>query len=264
MPLPSPIFPDTLLATGASAAVAILGWAAGILTPGGGLAAVLVGTAILLGTGVPGAAVLLTFFIGSSVISKLSPDPAAQRQEAKGARRDQWQVLANGGPAALGALLPGAGLWIVTASLAAAAADTWATSAGAWSRKPPRHLLSGLMVPHGTSGGITLLGTAGAVVASVTVAIVGAVGAHAPLLFPSASLTGMLAMLADSYLGARWQGRFHCGRCDQATERRVHRCGTKTVPVGGQAWLTNDGVNAAASTLGGLLGYAAWLWSASG
>lgn len=263
MPQPSPIFPEPMLAAGVTAAVAILAWATGTLTPGGGLAAVLVGTAILQGTGWPGAAVLLTFFIGSSAISRLSPDPAAQRQEAKGARRDYWQVLANGGPAALGALVSGAGLWIVTASLAAAAADTWATSAGAWSRKPPRHLLSGLTVPHGTSGGITLLGTAGAVVGSVMVAIVGAVGAQAPLLFPSASLIGMLAMLADSYLGARWQGRFHCGRCDQATERRVHRCGTKTVPAGGLSWLTNDGVNAAASTVGALLGYAAWLWSAS-
>jgi uncharacterized membrane protein len=70
-------------------------------------------------------------------------------------------------------------------------------------------------------------------------------------------------MVADSLLGAGWQGRFHCPACAVPTEWRRHRCGTRTVPTGGLAWLDNDGVNLAATSLAAGLGAAAWrLWSA--
>ena len=38
------------------------------------------------------------------------------------------------------------------------------------------------------------------------------------------------------------------------TERRIHRCGNITRPAGGVPWLDNDGVNAAATLAGALLG----------
>ena len=228
------------------------------LTGFGALAATATGCAILVGTGLPGGAVLLTFFIGSSIVSRVGPDPAS-RLGAKGSRRDHWQVLANGGVGAAGALLgAGPGLWILTASLAVAAADTWATSIGAWSPSPPRHLLSGKVVPPGTSGGITLLGTLGALVGAVMVAGVGALVSHQGWLLPLATIVGLAGMLADSALGAGLQGRFYCAQCREATERRVHHCGTRSVPRGGLPWLNNDGVNALATALGGMAGWAGW------
>ncbi len=227
------------------------------------MAATAIGGAILIGTGLPGGAALLTFFIGSSIVSRVSPDPAS-RLGAKGSRRDQWQVLANGGTAAVGALLgEGAGLWIVTASLAVAAADTWATSIGAWSPRPPRHLLGGKVVPPGTSGGITLLGTVGALGGAVMVAGVGTLASHQGGLLPFATMVGLAGMLADSALGAGLQGRFYCAQCREDTERRVHHCGTRSVPRGGLPWLNNDGVNALATALGGIAGWAGWWWLGS-
>jgi uncharacterized membrane protein len=216
-----------------------------------------VGTAILWGTGWPGLVALGTFFAGSSAISRLAPD-LTSGLDAKGARRDAVQVLANGGAAAVGALVPGAGLWIVTSSLAAAAADTWATSTGGWSRSLPRHLLTFQSVPAGTSGGVTLAGTAGAFAGAASVGAAAAVAAHLPVLFPVALVLGMLGMLADSALGASLQGRFHCDGCDLPTERRMHPCGRLSRPIGGFWWLSNDGVNASATLGAAVAAFAAW------
>lgn len=250
-----------LLALGLSAAIAGLGWRWRALDTGGGAAAVVVGTAVLAGAGWPGMAALGAFFAGASVVSRLAPDPGAHHG-AKGTRRDAWQVLANGGAAALGALLPGAGLWVVTASLAAAAADTWATSIGAWSRRPPRHLLSGRTVPAGSSGGVTWLGSAGAVVGAASVAAAAGVAAVAPGPLVAVAITiGTAGMLLDSLLGATLQGRFRCEACDESTERPMHRCGVPARRVGGLARLGNDGVNALATSAAALAGLAAWqLW----
>jgi uncharacterized membrane protein len=146
----------------------------------------------------------------------------------------------------------------VTGSLAAAAADTWATSLGGLSRRPTRRLLFGPAVPAGTSGGMTVAGTLGALVGAALVAGVGAAAGNIPALAPVATLVGFAGMAADSVLGAVWQGRFHCPACDAASEWRVHRCGARTVRKGGVSWLDNDGVNLAATSLAALLAAVAW------
>lgn len=247
-----------LVALGLSLLIAGLGWRWRALDGGGAATAVLVGTAVLAGAGWPGLAALGAFFAGASLISRLAPDPGA-RHGAKGTRRDWAQVLANGGAAALGALVPGAGPWVVTASLAAAAADTWATAVGAWSRRPPRHLLTGRVVPAGTSGGVTWLGTAGAVAGAASVAGAAGVASPAPgSLVVIALAIGTAGMLLDSLLGATLQGRFQCDACDEPTERPVHRCGAAARRTGGVTWLGNDAVNAAATAAAALAGLAAW------
>jgi uncharacterized protein (TIGR00297 family) len=242
--------------------VAALAWRLQTLTGAGALAAWLVGTAVLAGIGWPGAAALLAFFLSASLVSRL--DPADPRLDAKGPRRDAAQVLANGGAAALGALAgpwaPEPALWIVTGALAAAAADTWATSLGGRSRTAPRHLFTWRPVPHGTGGGVTLRGTVGAALGAVVVAGAAAAAARRPALFPAATLVGFVGMALDSALGARLQGRFHCPACDLPSEWPVHRCGTRTHPRGGFPWLDNDGVNFAATLAAAALAWAAWAW----
>ena len=220
----------------------------------------MVGTLILTGTGWQGGAVLAAFFVSSNLVSRIGPGVGATL-DAKSDRRDAWQVVANGGAAAIAAALsPGssAGIWAVTAALAAAAADTWATAVGTRSPVPPRLLWFGPPVPAGTSGGVTAAGSAAALAGAATVAAVGALATRAPALLAVGTLIGFLGMVADSAAGAFLQGRFYCRRCDQASEWRVHRCGAPTTRNGGLAWLNNDGVNFVATALAAGAGWAAW------
>ncbi|MEO8089462.1 MAG: DUF92 domain-containing protein [Gemmatimonadales bacterium] len=251
-----------------SAAAAFAAWRVRTLTPAGALAAWTVGVLVLLGTGWRGGAVLAAFFISSNLVSRVRPRGAPTRLDPKTGRRDHWQVYANGGAAALGALAgladPAFGIWLVTATLAAAAADTWATSIGARSRVLPRLPWSGRAVPVGSSGGMTLLGTAAGAAGALIVAGTGAITADMPLLLPIGTLIGFLGMVADSTLGALLQGRFQCPACDVASEWRVHRCGAKTTREGGMAWLNNDGVNFVATALAGGAAAALWRWLSPG
>lgn len=241
--------------------MALAAWAARLLSATGTVAAMAVGAAIVIGAGWAGGLVLLAFFVSSSAVSLAArPD---RLLDAKGSRRDAGQVLANGGAAALGALLVRpAALWIVTASLAAAAADTWATSIGSRSRTAPRHLRSGALVPAGTSGAISALGTAGGIGGAAVTALAGALVAASGALGVAAGIIGICGMLIDSMLGALAQGRFRCPACDAPSEWPVHRCGGTTELTGGWRWLTNDGVNGMATALAALAGAVAWaVWS---
>ena len=243
-----------------SAAVAGCARAAGALTGSGAAAAALVGWLVLMGTGWEGGAVLAAFFVSSSLVSRFArrfPDV-----DAKGDCRDHWQVFANGGVAALSALVgfrdESLAIWLLTGALAAAAADTWATSVGSWSRDPPRLLWSGRQVAPGTSGGVTLVGCLGAFAGAALAAGTGTLASGAPLLFPVGTLIGFLGMLADALLGATLQGRFHCPSCDLPSEWRTHRCGTPTVWQGGVSWIDNDLVNLLTTALGAALAWAVW------
>jgi uncharacterized protein (TIGR00297 family) len=245
------------LVAGAGAALA---WLLRALTPGGAAAAWVVATIICATLGPAGLVLLAAFFIPASALSRLFPPPAPF--DAKGDRRDATQVLANGGAAAGAALLerwwPGLGLWAAAAALAAASADTWATTFGVWSRRVPRSIMDGTPVPPGTSGGVTVpgsvAGAAGAAALGVTAAL--ATGEVAPGI--AAALLGTAWMFGDSILGAGAQARFHCPACAHATERPVHRCGTPAAHTGGWRWLTNDGVNLLATTGAALDGALAW------
>ena len=205
---------------------------------------------------------LAAFFISSNLVSRVRPRGAPAGLDPKSDRRDIWQVYANGGAAALGAvlgLIDGTlGIWLVTATLAAAAADTWATSIGTRSLVLPRLPWSGRSVPAGSNGGMTLLGTAGGAAGALLVAGTGAIAAEMPVLLPVGTLIGFFGMVADSMLGALFQGRFHCPACDAASEWRVHRCGAATTREGGMAWLNNDGVNFIATALAGCAAVALW------
>jgi len=201
------------------------------LTAAGAAAALAVGTATVIGVGWRGLLLLLAFFVSGSLLTK------------GGGRRTAAQVLANGGVAALAALL---GSWpAVAGAVAAATADTWATEIGAHSRTPPRLITNGTAVPPGTNGGITILGTAGgvlgaALIAGLTYALTprGTApglthpGHLAVVVAVAVAVAGVLGMLLDSLLGATVQGP-------------------------NDRWLDNNGVNLAMTLAGA--GIAAWL-----
>ena len=222
------------------------------------------GAGILHGTGWIGGAVLAAFFISSNLVSRLAPTPLTARIDAKGDRRDAWQVLANGAAAVLLAVFgssdPALRTWLVTATLSAAAADTWASSVGGRSRSAPRLLWSREPVPPGTNGGITAAGNAGALAGAAVVSATAALLTGNARLLPAGILIGFLGMLMDSLLGGTMQGTFWCPRCQRPSEWRVHRCETRTERKSGWVWLNNDGVNLLATALSGGLAWAVWRW----
>ena len=242
---------------------ALVAWRARTLTGGGAVAAWSIGFPVLYGTGWQGGAVLAAFFISSNLISRrLASRPLAL--DPKGDRRDGWQVYANGALAGvaggIGTVDFRLGLWLATCALAAAAADTWATSIGSCSIRSPRLIWSGRVVPAGMSGGITAAGTAGAAGGALLLGTVGASVSGMLALLPTATLVGFLGMIVDSSLGALLQGRFHCAACNMASEWRVHRCGRATARTSGIAWLNNDVVNFLATGSAAAAGLAAWYW----
>jgi uncharacterized protein (TIGR00297 family) len=178
------------------------------LTRRGWAAALAVGLATVWGLGWRGVILLFAFFVSSSLLS------------TKQATRNERQVLANGGVAALAALT---GNWIWFAgALAAANADTWATEIGSHSRTVPRLITNGTRVPAGTDGGMTLLGTAGGIAGAGLIAGLSYVlGKHG---VPAVAVAGSAGMLLDSLLGATVQGKVR--------------------------WMDNDAVNLAATLTG--------------
>ncbi|MFQ5942539.1 MAG: DUF92 domain-containing protein, partial [Anaerolineales bacterium] len=79
-------------------AVALGARRASMLTTGGAIAAALVGTLTFGIGGLTPSILLLTFFISSSLLSRQGSDrkESLAERSAKGGKRDEWQVFANG------------------------------------------------------------------------------------------------------------------------------------------------------------------------
>ncbi len=247
-----------------AALIGLLAWRAHALTPSGALAATLTGGLIFGLGGVAWAALLLAFFVSSSILSKAfaSRKRALSEKFSKGSQRDWGQVLANGGLGAILAvihwLLPGqVWPWVAFAgAMAAVNADTWATELGVLNPTPPRLLTTLRPVERGTSGAISWAGSlsslaGAALIAMIAVLFPGQGGAPGLLVF--ATLGGAAGSLFDSLLGATVQAIYYCPTCHKETERHpVHLCGTPTTLAHGWSWLNNDLVNYACSLAGSL------------
>ena len=246
-----------------TALIIALGYGMRALSASGAAAAFVVGVLVLHGGGASGLWALGTFFVTSSLLSRMSARFEPGWFDAPGHRRTAAQVAANGGVAAIGGVIalagrPEVGIVIIVCSLAAAAADTWATSIGMTSTTDPVDISRWTRIPKGASGGISSRGTLGGVAGASTVALASLLGGAPVALWLVATTAGVLGMILDSLLGARLQGRFHCDRCDLPSERPVHRCGAPTRRTGGLHSLGNDGVNAVANALAGAAGAAWW------
>ena len=248
-------------------AIALVARRARALSSSGAAAAVVVGTACVA-AGWSWGALLVAFFIASTLLSRLGRARKEVRTRgivAKGGERDLVQVLANGGPfaaAALGSLALPHPLWAAfgAASLAASTADTWATEIGTLAGAEPRSVLSWKRVPAGTSGGITLPGTLGSIAGALFVAALALALGWPGSAAAGALVGGVAGATMDTLIGASAQARRWCDRCEGGTERMVHDCGTATRHAGGIAWLDNDLVNLLASFTGAATGVVvAWL-----
>ena len=245
-----------------SCGVAVAAWRLKALSADGAIAAIMVGTAVLTSLGWAGLGVLGTFFVSSTVVSRLAMAARGGEGPEDRETRNARQVLANGGFAALGALAefrtPGLGLWLATVGLAAAGGDTWATALGSLGPRPPRDLLTWRRVRPGQSGGVTWFGSSGGLMGAALIGLAAIAAGGPPRLFLTAALVGAGAMLLDSGIGSGLQARYRCDTCGEETEQRRHRCGTTTVQTRGIRWLDNDVVNALASGCAVATGWLLW------
>jgi Raf kinase inhibitor-like YbhB/YbcL family protein/uncharacterized protein (TIGR00297 family) len=259
-------------------AIAVAAFLAKSLSRSGAAAAAGLGTIIFGLGGLPWAVLLLAFFITSSGLSNLTGKrkAAISQKYSKGARRDAWQVLANGGVAGLMVLIhffirlnhpdarAAAWMWLAfAASLGAANADTWATELGAFSRSKPVLITTWRQVERGTSGAISLLGSAAGVAGALLIvglAIVLDVDQVASLSHKGGSLMllmlegAVIGLLLDSILGATVQAMYTCLTCRKETEKYpLHTCGSPTILKRGWGWLNNDWVNVACTASAALI-----------
>ncbi|MBI3241478.1 MAG: DUF92 domain-containing protein [Chloroflexi bacterium] len=246
---------------------------------GSGVAGAIITGGLLFGLGgLPGAALLLAFFISSSALSRFKETQKESLVEkfSKGSQRDLGQALANGGVAALcivgWAATQHPAWWVAcAAALAAANADTWATELGVLGKSPPRLITGGQTVEVGTSGGVSAWGTLAALAGSLLIALTALIAifldpsllslrSSALTLLLTLTLSGLAASLFDSLLGATVQAIYYCDQCHKETERHpTHRCGSPTRPLRGWKWLDNDWVNFLAAAVGALLAAALYL-----
>lgn len=230
--------------------VAFVGYRLRSLTISGAIFTVVTGTVIGFGFGWIGLYLLGVFFSTSSLASKYrSRDKVAVDEIVeKSGPRDYMQVLANGGIGiitAIGMMLTGDDTWLYAyiVSIAAATSDTWASEFGVLAKRRPFSILTLKRVEAGTSGGVSLFGTAmsalGAIVIVAAVAPFVQMGIGAACLLV---LLGLCGSLIDTFIGATIQRKFKCVVCGKLTEQKMHH-GQKTSYVSGWHFLGNDAVN---------------------
>jgi uncharacterized protein (TIGR00297 family) len=227
------------------------------LNPSGAVGTFITGAVIFLFFGFGGWVVLIVFFVTSSVLTHVARPWAkkvADGIQKKGGERDYMQVIANGGPSTLSALLYGLTgneifLLIFGTSMAASNSDTWAGEIGITSNKPPVLITNPTkVVPPGLSGGVTFLGTAGGFAGSLVIALTwyfafnGIYSRSDLWTVASITIAGFAGCIVDSVLGATLQAHYWDTERNQLTEHEV-RNGKKFELARGIKFLDNDMVN---------------------
>ena len=194
------------------AGFAMLAYALGMASRGGALGGFGIAVPIYLSLGWQGFAVLALFVVGGSVLTRIGykRKERSGTAESGGGRRGAKNALANGGVAALCAILsaitsyPEVFAAAFVAALGAAFADTAESEVGQIYSGIPRLITTFAKVPPGTDGAVSWPGTlAGIVAAGSTAALglaVGVIGSPGTALLVGCA--AFLGTVADSFVGA--------------------------------------------------------------
>ena len=199
------------------------------------------------------------FHVGRAPSPALDRDTFTRQAFEKTGARDKNQVLANGIIAGMLAfiyfLFPASSVYCAyLACLATVNADTWGTEIGILSKSQPISLRGFKRVLPGSSGGISLMGTASSFFGSFFLVSVGFLPGISPIpfnleFFLIIVIAGFSGSFIDSLLGAFLQAQYHCPICNKSTEMKTH-CNFDTKRVSGISWLNNDWVNFLSSISG--------------
>jgi uncharacterized protein (TIGR00297 family) len=240
--------------------ISLLALRARALTTGGGAVATIVGT-LAVAAGWSWGALLIAYFVSSTLLSRIGRAQKETRTAsiiAKTGGRDALQVLANGAlfaAAAAAAIAHPDIRWIAlgAGSLAASAADTWATEVGTLAGGEPRSIITWRRVPAGTSGAVSGIGTVAMLAGALFLAVLVLLFGWTVQVAACVAAGGIAGAVLDSVLGATAQVRRWCEACARETERTTHDCGATTRRARGLEWMDNDIVNFLSNTVGGLL-----------
>ena len=191
--------------------VAWAGHRAHTVSAAGAMTGALIGLTIFVSLGWPGWVLLLVTFVAASIASRLGLERKVLLgiAEERGGRRGPGNAIANTGVAAIAAVVAltgdtgDAARLAFTTALVAGGSDTIASEIGkAWGRRT-WSVTSLAHVPPGTSGAMSLEGTAAGVAGAVGLGGVAIALGLAPLAWLSAIVIGATAgSLLESWLGA--------------------------------------------------------------
>ncbi len=212
---PSVVLPALPAAVGINLVAAALGYRGRTVSAAGAVAGALIGIAIYACAGWRGWLLLFATFAGATISSRLGlrRKTLLGIAEDRGGRRGAGNAIANTGVAAAAALLAlltyahDMALVAFVAALAAGGSDTIASEIGkAWGRRTV--LITGLRaVPPGTSGAISLEGTAAGLAGAGALAALGVALQLAPGSTVPAIVGGAIAgSVAESVMGATLEG----------------------------------------------------------
>lgn len=244
------------------------------LNNSGATATFLLGTTIFGFGGITWTVPMLTFYLLSSVLSKLGKKRKAKFDLVfeKGSQRDSGQVYANGGIAWILMIIfsltgDPAVFFAYLGTLAAVQADTWATEIGTMWPNPKAWLVTSFReVPVGTSGGVSVPGTSGAFIGSLFICASALLvnngwmyefGVVQSMMLIGVS--GLVASLVDSFFGATVQAQYYDPIREKVTER-THSIAEDGSMVEnrllkGVAFVNNDLVNTLCALSGSALAY---------
>lgn len=202
---------------------------------------------------------ILTFFILSSILSKIRKrvNPSVDLFFQKSDTRDHLQVLANGGFPGIMILLNQvvqSELFYIAyvSAIAAACSDTWATEIGTLFNFKTYNIINFAPVEQGISGGVSAIGFAGTILGAMIIlfsAIHWIISLKAGIIIIASGFAGSVL---DSVIGASIQAKYKCMTCNKITECKIH-CGNPSIHFSGLSWLNNDGVNFASCSASGVI-----------
>ena len=225
----------------------------GLLTYGGGFAAMVLGTAVFYLNGPVVFWALILFFVTSAMLEHYHKKPKKDKV------KDIRDVIENGLPCLLFGIMyyaTGSEIALVCemTAIAGVTADTWSSGLGYFSKEKVRSILTWKPIPKGESGGVTRLGMAGAVFGALFIALFSSVlgGDNIIPRFAIVFFFGVFTSLLDSLFGILLQVKYYDEKEGVILEKKPKSMkGIRK--VSGYDFITNGMVNFLTSMIAALL-----------
>jgi uncharacterized protein (TIGR00297 family) len=258
---------DLLVGFVISFAIAYGGYKKEALSFSGAASAAILGTSLYYFGGIYFSAILVAFFISSSILTKYRKEFKRNLEDVneKGGKRDYIQVAANGMLGFVFALLfyiTNNHIFILAygTAFAAANSDTWASELGVLSNGRTFSIINFRKIEKGMSGGVSILGITASILGAGFIGVIYAAGylwvfgftaEWVKMLF-LCSFGGFMGSIIDSFFGATVQVKYRCVTCGKLTEKRTHH-GKPASKVSGIEFINNDVVNFTSGLLASLI-----------